>query len=134
MATSLDCIRVRVLSCSGGASGRRHRRLERIASSRRSRQCVQLSLVPVLRRTCPGLFAHRRTTERRQWTHLHHARSSHRRPSAVSCRPTTVRRPLITLGVQLCVQRDGRDARRRAGLSASAATCLIPRLHWFDMS
>ena len=35
----------------------------------------------------------------------------------------TVACMLITLGVQLRVSRDGRDATRRAGLSASVVTC-----------
>ena len=34
-------------------------------------------------------------------------------------------RLLITLSIQPCVQSDGRDAARRAGLSASAETCTV---------
>jgi len=36
---------------------------------------------------------------------------------------TVVGRQFITLGVHLCVQHDGRDAARGAGLSASADIC-----------
>jgi len=36
---------------------------------------------------------------------------------------TVIGRQLITLSVHLCVQHDGREAVRRAGLSASAETC-----------
>ena len=38
-------------------------------------------------------------------------------------RSTDDRRLLIALGVHLCMQRDRRDAARRAGSSASAETC-----------
>jgi len=39
---------------------------------------------------------------------------------------TVVGRRFITLNVQLCVEHDGRNAARRADLSAAAETCLFP--------
>jgi len=38
---------------------------------------------------------------------------------------TVVGRQFITLSVHICVQHDGRNAARRAGLSATAESCIF---------